>query len=150
MKLEQKGDHYIFTPATKNNSRVRGMLVLQSVYFNLPGSIAIVTAFFRCTVSILITIIIIAADVVLIVAGMRYAKKAGFNEKITITPNALIITVGEKAQQYNLSSIDRIHYTGYAAKTAHPLKTGGFDYMGFETRELEIARIHDEGHIKLS
>ncbi|PQJ09656.1 hypothetical protein CJD36_017115 [Flavipsychrobacter stenotrophus] len=148
MKLEQQGDTYIFTPEVRNRSRVKGMLLFQSAYFIVPGIVAIGAAFFMLTVSIIITLVFIAAGAVLILAGTRYAKKASFAEEITIAVDTLTIAAGGKALQYELGSIEQIFYTGYSAKTDHPLKTGGFDYMGFETREREIARIHDEGHIK--
>ncbi len=48
---------------------------------------------------------------------------------------------------YELNRISDFQYHGKAKKTDHPLKGGVYDYFGFETNELVIAEVHNEGNL---
>lgn len=154
MKVEQHGDTYIFLPEIKNQGRVSGSLFFLSGYYAVPGFIFIIMSLGTFLAmdfvgAIISATALMAIGIGMVIAGYRTGKRAIQKEKIIIAPVGVTITNGSNSKTYPLEDITGVYYVGYAEITDHPLKTGGFDYLGFETGDKQIARIHDDGHLKL-
>ena len=148
MKVTVENNTYTFVPEVRDNIRLKGTLAGRSLGFIIPGAITLFSSAFMYQSEVIPAMVLSVTGIIGIWAGVRYAQKAIDNEQLVLNADALTLTSLHTTKTYLLSNITSIHYTGYAPMTDHPLKTGGFDYLGFETREKEIARLVDEGHIK--
>ena len=92
--------------------------------------------------------------VVYFVVFIQYAKRVLRKESMLITRDSIylrstILNI-KKENVFELSKISEFVYTGKAPKTDHPLKGQSYDYLGFETQELVIAEVHDEGNLSFN
>ena len=81
----------------------------------------------------------------------RYFSRISNKETIFINADTLKIIISsinrKVATEYEISKISDLKYRGKAVKTDHPLKGQSYDYFGFETQELVIAEVHNEGNL---
>ncbi len=81
----------------------------------------------------------------------RYFSRISNKETIFINADTLkiiISSINRKVEtEYEIANISDLKYRGKAAKTDHPLKGQSYDYFGFETQELVIAEVHNEGNL---
>ena len=81
----------------------------------------------------------------------RYLTRVFQSEKMLITKDTISIinaTLLKKQENtYDISGITFLNYMGKGKKTDHPLKGNSFDYLGFETQELVIAEVNNDGNL---
>ena len=97
----------------------------------------------------LLAIIVIGA-----IVFWRYFSRISRVERMFVTKDEITITkaVLNKIQEtsYEVNKIHDFNYLGKAKKTDHPLKGNSFDYLGFETQELVIAEVNNDGNLSFS
>lgn len=83
----------------------------------------------------------------------NYLKRVLQKEALFITTKSLTIInyffFSKRSTVFDIDKIWYLSYKGRSEKTDHPLKGNSYDYLGFETKELEISEVHSEGNISL-
>ena len=98
---------------------------------------------------------LIILSLIFIIVGIlvcyRYLKRVLQKESVLISRDSLTIInsafMRKRERPYEISNIAYLNYMGKAKKTDHPLKGQSFDYLGFETQELVIAEVNNEGNL---
>jgi hypothetical protein len=151
MKEQRQNSGVTFYPGSKNGLRIKILFATEGFVLLVCGyalAYQIVDFFPEQLVAFFL---LLPIDLLFIVGGARFVIKIFDDEEITISSDALTIRerkwLIKKSNVYSLQDVHDVCYTGYAKKTDHPLKGNSYDYFGFETREKEISRLHDEGHV---
>lgn len=94
---------------------------------------------------------VLGAVILYLLAAYRFLSRMYFREKILIEKDHLTLLqqtfLRRKVQHYDWKYIGPLHYVGKDSKTDHPLKGKNFDYLGFETHEHLIQKIHQDGSL---
>ena len=85
------------------------------------------------------------------VAFLRFYFKLSQKETLTIYESSFTLITNangkKKVVQYNNADVTELRYTGREKMLDHPLKTGSFDYLGFQTQQEVTDNLTAEGNI---
>ena len=88
---------------------------------------------------------------ILYVCAFRFANKASLTEKLFVNRTHLTIIqqglYNSQRQSYEVPGISEFRHLGKTAVPAHPLSTGSFDYLGFQTQQQVINDMYGENRV---
>jgi hypothetical protein len=153
MEDKKHKESVVFHPKQRHDSRLKILFALRGLFFLIVPFGFTFAMRDGLMDHLALSLLLLGIDLVFIFAGARFLVKAFDKEQIIVTPDALIIQTRKwlitNKISYSFTDISEIAYIGPGHKTDHPLKGTSYDYLGFETRELEISRIHNQGHLSL-
>ena len=157
MKVTNNADGTTIEFGNKLNGKVKMIFIFSATIAALVMlriSMAIYSIITQPDSSVVLLGFLSAALIIACIVLVRYFKRAYRKETLLITKNTLTISsilVGTTQKtDFNIDGITALRYNGKSAKTDHPLKGNSFDYLGFETRELVISEMHNEGNLSFN
>lgn len=155
MIQEKQDSTFIFHTEPKKGRRIKVLFVFEGFILLCLG-INYVPKLFELELrqDFIAILLFTAIEILTIFGGIRLVIKVFDQEKIIVSPETFKIKIRKwlrtRTKEYLLDEITDISYAGYTTKTDHPLKGQSYDYLGFETREMEITKLHDDGNLRLT
>lgn len=88
-----------------------------------------------------------------LLASHTFLKRAFRKEKIEVTKEEILVIdhlpFWKKVNRFGVDEVEHIGSPGYQKFTPHPLATGSFDYLGWNTAEKEIQYLIEDGTMEI-
>lgn len=152
MQIKQEKDATVIIFDNPSGNRIKALFSFEAIFYLAAafGSWAAALATIRNESYVAVVFSLILA-VFFSIAFMRFYFKLGQKETLAINESSFTLATNANGKRsvvvYDNAGVTDLRYTGREKMLDHPLKTGNFDYLGFQTQQEVTDNLTAEGNI---
>lgn len=150
MKVNKKGQETILTLSSPLDSRPKVFFFIQAIFYGL-AAMAILGLEINFSLEMIGIFILSIFVMLMLIISVRFLSAAIRGEMFIIRKGSFLLETKalfkRKAIEYKFDQVSGLSYIPRSANARHPLAGNTFDYLGFQTEQQVINKLHDDDRV---
>jgi hypothetical protein len=141
--LDEGGDIKVI-PTDRTGGRAKALFSAEALWFGVAALVSV-------SIILINPLVGGAGALVFGIAFWRYYKRVVHREELVIGDETITIITNDSGRrverEFAIDKVKGMRYIGFERPQDHPLKTGSFDYLGFQTQLEVVNAVMAEGNV---